>query len=96
MKALICARRNIGHIIQILIKNCFIYGSEESHRGRARDCSVISPVCVFYIVLTFRICKCFTCSKITVNKKDKRASSKIQYMQKQMKLTVCQTDNISI
>lgn len=47
-------RRNIRQIIQILIKNDFIYGGKQSHGGRVRDCSEIPPPYVFYVVLTFK------------------------------------------
>lgn len=76
-RAFIFAKGNIGWIIQILTKNGSIYGRKQSHGRMTRDFSDISQAYVFYIVLTFKICKCFTCSKITVNKKDKRANSKI-------------------
>lgn len=82
MWAFIFAKGNVGWIIQILTKNGFIYGSKQSHGRMTRDCSEISSAYVFNIVLTFKMCKCFTCSKITVNKKDERANSKIECLQK--------------
>lgn len=46
-RLLFFARRNIRQIIQILIKNDFIYGGKQSHGGRVRDCSEIPPPYVF-------------------------------------------------
>lgn len=76
MWAFIFANGNVGWMIQIWQKMVSSMGVS-SHMEEWLGLVVRYLQHVFYIVLTFKMCKCFTCSKITVNKKDKRANSKI-------------------